>query len=209
MIKVIAINFGFAEDGQVGHVFFTTDKEFATEREACVNLAKNLFEKFKNDKEYEAKYAYARDARGNYLRDENGHMVRSTAPADLSEEAFTYFLKEIGKSTADDFGGDEIENWWPWHSFKDILHFKKDEFAILDSYTLHEGRAEEYLAYLVFEEKHKERIKNCKKCGGLGFICSHGYKGHFVWNCCAPFWERADEETKKEVFARCPKQGER
>jgi len=183
MIKVIAINFGFAEDGQIGHVFFTTNKPFLDERSACVDLAKNLYQKFKSDEEYSAKW--------------------SNHKPDLSEEAFTRFLAEIGKSTADDFGGDEVENWWPWHSFKDILYFKKDEFAILDSFTLHEGRAESYLAYLVFEDEHKERIKNCKKCGGLGYICVHGYRGHNAWNCCTPFWKRADEDTKKQIFAKC------
>ncbi len=211
MIKVIAINFGFAEDGQIGTVFFTTEHGFETEREACIDLARGLFQKFKEEEEYSAKWFYLRDEKG-YVRDEKGHMIKSSRQPDLSEEAFIQYLVQIGLSTCDDFGGTEIENWWPWHSFKDILNFNKDEFCILDSRTLHEGRAESYLASLVFEEQHLKRIRECKKCGGIGFKCSflradgtHATikDEHSVWHCCAPFWERVTKEIRQQAIEIC------
>lgn len=188
-ISIVSINFGFAEDAFLSHIdFVNRSGGFDTAKEAHKDLAEKLFEKYQNEV-------------SDYGKTE----------VDITEDEFSSYLRGLATATADDFG-DEPDDWWPWNSVGELLEFDKNEWTVLDSFTLHEARAEDYIAYLIFEDEHKERIKSCTKCGGIGFKCAQlrldGTHAtikdeHHIWACCAPFWEQPGPEIEKRAIQIC------
>ncbi len=121
----IILNFGYAESGSLGFVPFCSEEDFASAKEAFIDLAKFFKEAF--DSKYEPrlkKCCLKNKEGGNEFCSKCGHQLKEE---DLGMEDYMQFVAGIGSCDYDTFHGEYVE-------YDDMARWEPSSDAHLPNY---------------------------------------------------------------------------
>lgn len=170
-IKYVAMHMGYVESGSAATLllFNQTGTPFPTAKEALTHMAKGLFHKFllDNSSTLEPRnHIYSRCCKNTLARNPPAKFCMDCSkrfdPEPITKETFVRWVEQLLYCTADDWGGEDIEGWWPWVTVLDMMKSATPEEVL----CIPETGAEVVTEFLQLEdvpERYRRDLESWKK----------------------------------------------
>ena len=154
--NVICVSTGYVEEHRVASAIFTRQapqpwEPYKTADEALDSLARDLFEMYRCgvlERSYKPrlKKCCVKHKGQNYCPN-CGTAIDTTKKFDPEE--FSEWIVDLLGGTADNWGGYDLANWWPWTPMQSALEeFPADEWVFLEDDWAEQKLAERAVKYV-------------------------------------------------------------
>lgn len=138
MIRLIVTSCGYVESNQMAKILWSNNEDNFSPEQAIKSLASDLAFEFRAEHLYDlgAHTGHTYNIDNTDLSMQHCSICSKPIRQPFYLEEFATWLTNLSSAVASgdlyNFSINELDNWWPWHSFSELYHLKPEEILLVE-----------------------------------------------------------------------------